>query len=350
MRNCGGGRVGRTVGGRVSRFDRIVLNKLARRPILGLSRGLGSFLPKSLSCYFFSSSNSITMRITLGVTLRFGVGHNDKEGGLLSLAGSCRKSAFVYVGTKSSRSCRFVLSRSSGGSMVRVPARVSTLRGMFQARKGRFCTFVMRPLLRKTNKVGVCDVSFLEETERLYGRCSIIFVFSRITANFKHAKGHFISSLMLPSVVILKGTLATKCVKRTIAMTGRGVCGKFCSSGSASTLVRNPAFVKGPITYDTTLGSVRVFRHRGCVRGVGRVRSVIEGLISKFARPLVGRVECVNNYLYFRMRSPSYLVKFRRCTCRQKMFSEPFLSVVCTVFPCVVRSGRVERVISIVGS
>lgn len=325
----------------------MVLKKLARRPIRGLSTGLRRFLPKSLSCYFFSSSKDITIRISLGVTLRCGAGRKEGHPLILTLRRTCRKSAFGTVRINSSRSCRFTF--SGGRNIIRVPARVPTLRRTFRRCRSHLGYFVIRPLLRKTKKVQVCSVSFLGETERLYSRCSILLVFSRITAKFNHANGHFITSLILPSVLILKGTLAKKCVNRTIAITGRGMFSTFCDSSSELTLVRNPAFVKGPLTYTITLGKVRVFRHRSCVDGVHRVRRISHNRVRTFASPQVGRIQVVNNYIYIRIRSSESLRNFRRFTCRQNIFDEPFLGCVCSVIPCIVDSRRLVGVFSIVG-
>lgn len=62
---------------------------------------------------------------------------------------------------------------------------------VLRRRRRRVTTLVLRPVMRKTNKVHFCRPRFLHRMRGLYERCHLLLVFSRVTANFKEAKGLF---------------------------------------------------------------------------------------------------------------------------------------------------------------
>lgn len=181
---CSGGRLGRTLGSRVSGLCR-ASGLCFRRDYKRTTGRLGHV--SKVSEIFFAGDNNRTGRNTLGTTEECTCAGGAKECRFVTVRGSFRKEDFKTISIAKRSSCQRPfrpiipnIEFTRFGSL----SDIGTLMG-----SGAY-TVVLRPL-RNRKKVGLTARRFVRKVHGVYSRGKVLVVYSRIRYKVKEAKGVF---------------------------------------------------------------------------------------------------------------------------------------------------------------
>lgn len=145
---------------------------------------------------------------------------------------------------------------------------------------------------------------------------------------------------MGPSVLAVTGTVKGKVPINTFTV-ARRITG--CSLRPKS---RNTACNKGPLTYATIGGMVRVFRHRSVIKRIGRITPCLAGGLSRLISRLSYIIGEGKGNLVRKVRVAGPLTRMGGGAVRRKLLVvRTRKGIVHFIPPLVMRRGRVSRVV-----
>ncbi len=260
------------------------------RPTLICTGGLIS--EAGFSEVFCTGDNTRTGRKTVGLTM--GCAKGDR---VVSAISSFRKEAVVALTTANRRRCRRPFGTMVPRKFVGIPC--GSLRTVGRTMGRGATTVVIRPV-RNRNKIRIPSIRCLGNIRTVYGRGNVMFVMSRMRANFNEYKALFTRRLFSigPSVVAVTGKVNKKIPVNKV-LTARRITDTFIPNS------RNAAFNNKPLMYTTTGTMLSRFSSGGVLSGMGRINRCFVSRLGGLSGSIVTSMHNGNLVINLRLAGPN---------------------------------------------